>query len=87
MLEEERLRVGARETRAIDPGEIGRLDVRHRQAKARFDEVAVAAQVVDLRREPFVSLAQRGERSVVAENRARGQYMGVQLFRETFSQV
>jgi len=79
VLEEERVRVGAREARAVDPGEIGRFDVRHRQAEARFDEIAVGAQVVDLRRQPLLAIAQRRERGLVAEHRGRRQYVCIHI--------
>jgi hypothetical protein len=68
MLEEVRVRVGAREARAIDPGEVGRLDVRHRLPEARLDQVAVGTQVIDLRCEPLVALTQGRERRVIAEH-------------------
>ena len=54
---QEQLRRAFVQAGAVDPREVGRLDVGHRQADAFLDQVAVAAQVVELRREPVVAVA------------------------------
>src|SRR6185503_1992652 len=62
------------ERRAVDPGKVGRLDMRHRQADQPLDEIAVAAEVLELRREPGFAGTERGQRGLVAEHRRRMQH-------------
>src|SRR5207237_8334389 len=54
---------------AIDPRQVSRLHMRHRQRHLALDEVAVGTQVIDLRREPGAAFAQRRERRRIAKNR------------------
>src|SRR4051812_40185311 len=73
MLEEMRMRVGDAKARAVDPRKIGCLEMRSLETReARngfFDQVAIAAQVVKLRLEPRPTIAIRGDRSFIGEER------------------
>ena len=71
--------MGVRQRAAIDPGEVGGLHCRHRQRQLGLHQVAIAAQVFDLRREPGVPFAQRRERRDIAEHRRRGQHVGARI--------
>src|SRR5665647_1272167 len=71
MPEKVRVRIGKAQARAIDPRQERRLEMRHfdtGQARDRgLKQLAVAAQIVEQGIEPWLAVAIRGERSLIAE--------------------